>query len=121
MKRRCRARVLQAARFLDVGVSPAALQSLSLIPRGGELRIWTLIAGLAPNHPRAASAAVLVICTDCGRGVAALQLGAALAGSEAFWVFPGLLVPQLVEFGEKPPTYAEQRLAHKKPDGKTGL
>lgn len=32
VKRRCRARVLQAARFLDVGVSPAALQSLSLIP-----------------------------------------------------------------------------------------
>lgn len=29
-------------------------------------------------------------------------------------MFPGLLVPQLVEFGEKPPTYMEQQLTYKK-------
>lgn len=93
---------------------PAALHPLSLIPGSGKLCIWTLVVGLVPNPPRAASTVVLVVCADCGRGVAGLQLGAVLAGSEAFWVFPGLLVPQLVEFGEKPPTYMAQQLTYEK-------
>lgn len=44
IKRCCGACVLQTARLLDVGVSPAALQSLlGLVPGGGEVRVWALV------------------------------------------------------------------------------
>lgn len=41
----CRAGVLQAARLLDVGVCPAALQPLlGLVPGRGKVRIRALVA-----------------------------------------------------------------------------